>query len=131
MGRYYEGDIEGKFAFGIQSSSAADRFGVTGEPPNYLEYYFDEDNVNKLREELNDIHKSLGEYGDLIKIYCELLYHNIDSPHYTGLRSYIEKANMKPPTCESVWSDMYDYILGKKILDCILEKGECNFIAEL
>ena len=38
MGRYYSGDIEGKFAFGIQSSDAADRFGVIGQPPEYLQY---------------------------------------------------------------------------------------------
>ena len=131
MSRYYEGDIQGKFAFGIQSSTAADRFGVTGEPPSYLEYYFDEDNIDKLRAELNNIHKSLDKYGDLIKIYCELLYHELDSLHFMDLRSYIEKANIKPPTCESVWSDMYDYILGKRILDCILEKGDCQFTAEL
>ena len=30
MGRYYTGDIEGKFWFGIQSSNSADRFGVIG-----------------------------------------------------------------------------------------------------
>ena len=31
MGRYYSGDIEGKFAFAVQSSNDADFFGVTGE----------------------------------------------------------------------------------------------------
>jgi hypothetical protein len=30
MGRYYTGDIEGKFAFAVQSSDAADRFGSCG-----------------------------------------------------------------------------------------------------
>jgi hypothetical protein len=30
MGRYYSGSIRGKFWFGLQSSSAADRFGVLG-----------------------------------------------------------------------------------------------------
>jgi hypothetical protein len=28
MGRYYHGDIEGKFMFGVQSSDDADFFGV-------------------------------------------------------------------------------------------------------
>ena len=40
MGRYYTGDIEGKFAFGVQASDAADQFGVEGQTPEYLEYYF-------------------------------------------------------------------------------------------
>ena len=37
MGRYYRGDIEGKFWFAIQASNDADFFGCEGEPPNYLE----------------------------------------------------------------------------------------------
>jgi hypothetical protein len=45
MGRYYSGDIEGKFWFALQDSDAADRFGVEGDQPNYITYYFDEDNL--------------------------------------------------------------------------------------
>ena len=41
MGRYYRGDINGKFWFAIQDSDDADFFGSKGEPPNTLEYYFD------------------------------------------------------------------------------------------
>ena len=43
MGRYYHGDIEGKFWFGVQSSTDAEFFGVEGNA-NFLHYYFDEDN---------------------------------------------------------------------------------------
>lgn len=32
MGRYYWGDIEGKFGFAVQSSNDADHFGYTGHP---------------------------------------------------------------------------------------------------
>ena len=31
MGRYYDGDISGELWFGVQSSDAADRFGVKGQ----------------------------------------------------------------------------------------------------
>ncbi len=31
MGRYYNGDIEGKFMFAVQSSDDADFFGVQGQ----------------------------------------------------------------------------------------------------
>ena len=55
MGRYYSGDIEGKFVFGSQSSSAADRFGVAGRTPGYLEYYYDETNLEDLETELKNI----------------------------------------------------------------------------
>ena len=37
MGRYYSGDIEGKFWFAVQSSNAADRFGGIVKP-----YYFED-----------------------------------------------------------------------------------------
>ena len=40
MGRYYGGDIEGKFWFGVQSSSDADHFGIEGQASE-LNYYFD------------------------------------------------------------------------------------------
>ena len=38
MGRYYNGDIEGKFWFAVQSSDDADYFGVEGQRPEMLEY---------------------------------------------------------------------------------------------
>ena len=41
MGRYYNGDIEGKFWFAVQSSDDADFFGQQGEA-RFLNYYFDE-----------------------------------------------------------------------------------------
>ena len=49
MGRYYNGDIEGKFMFAVQSSNDADFFGVQGQEA-YLHYYFDKDNSSKIQE---------------------------------------------------------------------------------
>lgn len=49
MGRYYSGMIEGKFWFGIQSSVAADRFGVSYNEPSYVEYYYSEDDLRELK----------------------------------------------------------------------------------
>ena len=39
MGRYYNGDIEGKFMFARQPSDDADFFGQIGEP-NEINYHF-------------------------------------------------------------------------------------------
>ena len=47
MGRYYDGDIEGKFMFAVQSSTAADRFGSEGFN-NYVDYYFDESHLGTI-----------------------------------------------------------------------------------
>ena len=49
MGRYYNGDIEGKFWFAVQSSDDADFFGASGTEPTvanpnqYLDYHFTKD----------------------------------------------------------------------------------------
>ncbi len=72
MGRYYQGDIEGKFVFALQSSTAADRFGVTGEYPPHVDYYFDEDNLEDLKIELESIEVGMGEHGNYLKVYYDL-----------------------------------------------------------
>ena len=45
MGRYYSGDIEGKFWFAVQSSNAADRFGSTRYVRDYINYSFDTSHI--------------------------------------------------------------------------------------
>ena len=40
MGRYYSGDIEGKFWFGVQSSDDASFFGGVIEEPTEINYHF-------------------------------------------------------------------------------------------
>ena len=39
MGRYYDGDIEGKFWFAVQSSDDGEHFGAEEQGNNYIEYY--------------------------------------------------------------------------------------------
>ena len=61
MGRYYSGDINGKFWFAVQSSDDASFFGGEETQPNYLEYYFDDTH----KEAIDDgIAKCLAELGD-------------------------------------------------------------------
>ena len=55
MGRYYSGDIEGKFWFALQSSNCADRFGREGQTPSYLDYYFDIDDLPEVEAEIQRI----------------------------------------------------------------------------
>ena len=72
MGRYYFGDIEGKFAFAIQSSDAADRFGVSGEQ-NTLSYYFGSDNLDTIEEELKNILINFLMSEELITVFQILM----------------------------------------------------------
>ena len=39
MGRYYHGDIEGKFWFGVQPSDDPKFFGAVEEPGDTVDYY--------------------------------------------------------------------------------------------
>lgn len=120
MGRYYSGDIEGKFMFAVQSSTAADRFGSTWSEPGYVEYYFDEDN-------LEDINKELAK----LKTNYDIVKNFFDEREKNGSIGYgndtLEEANIS----NEMMSDYADYTLGNKIKECVEKHGECNFNAEL
>lgn len=123
MGRYYSGDIEGKFWFAVQSSNAADRFGVTGDTPNYLSYYFDEDNLTDIQEEIQRIENSIGV--DNIKKIEDFFNTN---------GGYNDKI-LQDAGLLDIWnmhkSDYADLLLGRKIEKCVIENGSCSFDAEL
>ena len=123
MGRYISGDINTKLWFGVQSSDAADRFGVTGCQPEELYYYFTKDDLDKVQKELQLIIDKIGIF-DLAK-----LKEFFDSCNgYNG--QMLEKAGLL-----ELWNnckeDYADYELGCKIRDCIIEQGHCEFTAEL
>ena len=49
MGRYYEGDIDGKFWFAVQSSDDGEFFGAEEQESNWIDYYVDKE----IFEEIN------------------------------------------------------------------------------
>ena len=118
MGRYYNGDIEGKFWFGIQSSNSADRFGVTGNEPAYLDYWFDESNLEDVDAEIKSIEKSLGDKIQIIKDF------------FKENNGYNDEKLKKADITEDELSEYADLKLGIKIRDCIKESGQCSFQAE-
>lgn len=74
MGRYYSGDIEGKFWVAIQNSDAAERFGLTGYTPNYITYDIDSgnivyDNFMSLSENIFSVY----EFVKLTKFFNKLI----------------------------------------------------------
>ena len=107
MGRYYNGDIEGKFWFGVQSSDAADRFGDAQCESNYIQYWFNEDNfdLNSLEELLEEMN---GEYDKAFTL-------NTDPNEIGGIEPDENLADLQ---------------IGLKIYQCIKEKGSCSFEAE-
>jgi hypothetical protein len=119
MGRYYSGDIEGKFWFALQSSDAADRFGVTGQTPAELQYFFTEDDLEGVEVEIKNIEKTLGEKKQILDDFFK------DERGYTD--SDIEALGVS----KDELSDYADLGLGIKIRDQIKEFGTCDFTAEL
>jgi hypothetical protein len=136
MGRYYEGDIEGKFWFGIQSSDDADFFGSAGFQPDYLEYYFDEEHISKIEHGLAQCLDHLGSKKELLDDFfkedqgytreeiCEVLNVPVPKP---GISIEAHKKSEYHYYLE--WYARYQ--LGKKILDRVKSDKFCSFRAEL
>ena len=59
MGRYYNGDIEGKFWFGVQSSDDGEFFGAVASEPNEIDYYVSD--IEQVEEGITKCKKQIGE----------------------------------------------------------------------
>lgn len=114
MGRYYDGDINGKFMLAVQSSSAADRFGSEGHN-NYLEYYFDEEHLPTIKEELSILKPAWEKVTEFFK----------------DRNSWTTEQQEKAGISTQEMSDYADYCLGKQIKECVEEYGKCRFNAEM
>jgi hypothetical protein len=119
MGRYYSGDIEGKFWFGVQSSTAADRFGVHHETPNYVEYFYCEDDLPEVEAEINRIIEGLGNMLQVVEDFFK--YNN----------GYTDDQLSAIGITNNILSEYADLKLGESIRDCIIGAGICKFDAEL
>lgn len=130
MGRYYDGDIEGKFWFAVQSSNAPARFGGQEYEPNYINYYFGEEQLDEVKTELERIEEILGE--DLKRL--QDFFEQTNGYNMIMIIDWYKKEYKETINEEEV-KDMLveyaDYELGKQIYDCIKETGECNMNCEL
>ena len=119
MGRYYSGDIEGKFWFGLQSSHAANRFGVEGEAPAELQYFFTENDLEGVEEEILNIETELGDKLQVIKQF------------FLKNNGYTDEKLTEAGITQDELSEYADLKLGIKIRDYVKENGDCSFTAEL
>jgi hypothetical protein len=123
MGRYIYGDIESKLWFGVQSSDDADFFGVTGYQPDYLEYEFEKEDLESVREGLKKCEEELKDYKDIIeKFFKSHKYFNDKDIEKAGYDVKVFNDKLK-------WYARYE--LGKDIEKCIMVNGQCYFKAEL
>ena len=119
MGRYYNGDIEGKFWFAVQDSNDADFFGVTGYQPEYLQYEFERENLDDVEKGIAKCYEALGANKSKIdQFFKENNGYNDEMLKEAGIdRSLIE------------WYARVE--LGEKIRDSIKTSGQCYFEANL
>ena len=131
MGRYYQGDIEGKFWFSVQSSDDANNFGGSeielqddvGEVME-LEYFFNKEDLESINEGIQTCITDLGEFKvRLDEFFADSRGYNPDE-----LAKHLEITKEK----YSIIMESYARLkLGENIKKCVEEKGECNFTAEL
>jgi hypothetical protein len=124
MGRYYRGDIEGKFWFAVQSSDDASFFGGEEIEPNYLEYCFDETHLESIKDGLATCEKELGEFKGKLDSY----FIGPDGWGGMGLSKYLGVPTDKAGRLVEWYARLE---LGEKILKCVQENGRCEFEAEL
>jgi len=158
MGRYYWGDIEGKFAFGVQSSYDPEEFGTKaielhqwdcgceseyGTPPEdcwHIEGTKSSEEPNtqcespfKLKfnfcsSQLEYIKEKLDE---ILTIIPENFFKYMKDPEYYDKETLSEKFNVSIPEISNYFIYYYRYELGKEIYDYLLENDTCTFYGEL
>ena len=124
MGRYYNGDIEGKFWFGVQSSDDASFFGGIIEEPSEIDYHFNAKNdmksvvlgLEKCREKLGANKDLLDKFFKAHDSYNNKMIEEAYGWSEKETREYLE------------WYARLD--LGEKIFKCLKENDECSFTAE-
>ena len=124
MGRWCSGSIDHKFWVGIQSSDAADRFGVTGHQPEELYYYFDQEDLPDIYQELSNIRDKLGNNLVLLHKFFE------ENDSYAD-EKIAEYLNVEPNAIQNILKDYADFELGLKIANAVQTTGQCEFTAEL
>ena len=123
MGRYYHGDIEGKFWFGIQHSDAGERFGCEAQEHSVINYYIHRDKLPEVKEEIASIEMVMGDWlPKLNKFFEENDSYNDDM---------LIAAGFPKDKLGHLLSEYADLCLGWKIAKCLEEQESCYFEAEL
>lgn len=128
MGRYYSGDIEGKFWFAVQSSNAADRFGVEGSTPSYLTYFYSKEDLPMVVDELKSIEVGLGDNFDKMKDFFSTRSYYNDNELLVFLGLDDTPDNMLK--IRHMLKEYADHDLGTKIKNHLEENDYCEFDAE-
>jgi hypothetical protein len=125
MGRYYHGDIEGKFWFGVQDSTDASHFG--GKETMYKEkarYTFRKGDLPSIQSKIGEIQKELGDnYDKLEEFFSDKGSYSLDE-----LKAHLGVDDNGYRKIMELYARLF---LGLKIEECVGRIGKCSFWAEL
>lgn len=125
MGRYYYGDISGKFGVIVQPSNDADNFGFKGVLQNYLEYIFNVSDLPNIKREIDKCRDELGEYDKKIGEYLKR------NDGYCNDRELMELLGVPISKERKMLALRARKALGEKIYRCVKKKKYCHFLAGL
>lgn len=126
MGRYYTGDIEGKFWFGVQASDDASFFGGTIGDARFIEYVFTmESDMKSVEEGLEKCRQ------ELTQPVIETLHAFFEENNGYTDEDIMEVLKVDLPKAEEILQWYARLELGQKIFDCLIENGTCSFEAEI
>ena len=127
MGRYYSGDIEGKFWFAVQPSSVPEQFGFR-EDINMVDYSIDR-NVweDEGEKEMMHLKRKLGKS---LKVFTTFFEKN-NGYNNEMLKTYFKEHNEE--FVESKLRDFADYQFGLKVRNHFKDKemDYCLISAEI
>jgi len=118
MGRYYSGDIEGKFMVG-QKVDCLVRFGGYFTVPTFVDYTFLKEDLEILEEEIMHSVRALGPKKKIIADY------QIEND---GRWNFEELA--KKGVSHADVLAFFDLDMAFKVRDCVQKTGKCEFRAE-
>lgn len=140
MGRYYQGDIEGKFWFAVQSSDDATFFGGTEtelyasdedeeeeENAYGAQYSFGADDMEDIEAGLATCKEELGEWREKLDEFFDTrdFYNDEELAEFIGLEGEGVRGQIRE---KLKWYARL--ILGEKIYNCVKENGQCVFEGE-
>ena len=124
MGRYYNGDIEGKFWFAVQNSDDASFFGGQESEPNYINYDFDKSDMPSIKVGLEKCDRKLGDYKEKLDKFFE------DNNGYNE-EMIVKKFKITEEKVKELLQWYARRILGEKIKKCVEKNDYCHFEVEL
>jgi|TARA_R100000081_G_C4697333_1_gene105754 hypothetical protein len=114
MGRYYTGDIKGKFMFAVQDSDAGERFGAHEFESNVIHYCIQRESYDDIVKEL----KSIEDTGAVEKV----------QKMFEGRLGWNDEIAEKYGVSRKNLEDYADYEMGMKIKQWFDDNPKENYL---